>query len=204
MPRNSKRTRRQTERNRDKHNMFDEVIIYEASKELQQELYLLHKRPHTPENRREFIKTLKKIVETAYPHVLQQKQALCMLDSSLCKQKMTIHQMYVAIYENREHTEKLFGKLKKKDSHFDVWIRSCLFAIIGMLGSLNVIQENSKSDKIRFRNSVVSAIFGFVMGSLSMIAGRLQYSKRNSKLMMLTKKASRKNQIQDKIHSRRY
>lgn len=106
---------------RKQYDVFDEHIILEASKALQHELYLLHKQPPNASNRKAFVQMLKQMVETAYPHLSHQKHALCMLDPSTCDENLSIHKMYVRVYNNRENTEKLFGKSTETESRFDVY-----------------------------------------------------------------------------------
>ena len=194
--RTSSSTRRHRRNNTSSDKLIDESMIEQASKALQHELYLLHKKPVSAKHRREFIALFKKIVEIAYPHIHQQKEALCMLDNTLCNRDLTIRQMYTDIYNNRENTEKLFGRSIQTESHFSVWIRSGVFAIITYM--LFRMKDPNASSTNTKKNGIFENLIGIIVSSLSATAsfalGRLNYSVRNTQLMNMTKKASRQNQ----------
>ena len=193
--RTSSSTRRHRRNNTSSDKLIDESMIEQASKALQHELYLLHKKPVSAKHRREFIALFKKIVEIAYPHIHQQKEALCMLDNTLCNRDLTIRQMCADIYNNRENTEKLFGRSIQTESHFSVWIRSGVFAIITYMLFRKAKPTSSKNTK---KNGIFENLIGIIVSSLSATAsfalGRLNYSVRNTQLMNMTKKASIQNQ----------
>lgn len=173
---------------------FHKHTIYEATKGLQKELYILHKRSPSPANKQAFVALLTNIVESISPHISRQKQELCNLDSALCKTEMTVREMCEEIYDNRENTKNLFSPSEYNTNHFTNWIGK---SITGMLAGWMVYFE-MKNAKYTLTKQIGNMMATLIIATLTTVTTNLS-TFDNPRVFLLAHKASKKKQLADNV-----
>lgn len=166
-------------------------IIYNATEEVREALYLLHKE-HTDENRAEFTAILKRMLKLAHPIKIHQKKALYNIAPYALKMSMSVDAMCNVLYDDTAHTEELFGIVHIEEDPVSRIIRSGITLLTSSIVSShimnNTISNSNKKSKI---TNTISLVVGLILGGLS-YAKKLFIPTRNANLRQLTRKAMKK------------
>lgn len=167
-----------------------EATIHNATEEIRTALYLLHTQPINRANRAEFIKILKRVLQFAHPTTIHQKRVLVQLSPRTLRMSMSVNKMCNTLYEDRAHTEELFGKTLVEEGYLSRIIRASIVGVMGLLfvdyiNPLYCFINRSHRDPL---SSILSVLVGIILGKFA-YSKKLFFPKRNSKLVKLTRRA---------------